>query len=1087
MNKKIFIFLTVSLTFSTIFGQPNEARLMRFPTINGNQIVFSYAGDLYSVATNGGTAQKLTNHVGYEMFAKISPDGQKIAFTAQYDGNTEVYTMPAQGGEPIRLTYTATLSRDDVSDRMGPNNIVMCWTPDSKFIVYRSRCYTYNDFTGKLFKISVEGGMPEEMPISDGGFCSFSPDGQKLAFNWIFREFRTWKYYKGGMADDIRILDLKTDKTEKITKTDAQEIFPMWIGDNIYFLSDRDRAMNLFSYNTNTKEEKKLTDFKDYDIKFPSAGGDKIVFENAGYIYVFDTKTQKSEKVKIYINEDFPLSRPVLTDVSKSLSNVRISPRGERILASAHGDIFSISEKDDGLTRNLTHSSDANDRNPEWSPDGKTIAFISDKSGEFEIWTQVSDGSQPAVQLTKNADTYMFRLKWSPDSKKIVWSDKKLRLRCIDVDTKKITEIDQSDVWEFNEYTWSPDGKFLAYTLPQITGMNKILVYEFDDKSKHEITDEWFDCRNPEFGSDGKFLFFTSERSFNPEYNTAEWNISYSNTQKIYFIPLQKDTKSPFEPDNQEANVPVKDEPKKDDDKDKDKKNVIPVVKIDFDQINNRIIELPITAANYGNITVIGDKVYYIRYFSGENHYSLFLYDLVRKTETDLGSDMNYEISTDNKKMLISQKSKHYIIDLPTSKIELKDDIDVSNVKTTINYREEWNQIYNEAWRQMRDFFYDPNMNGVDWKKMHDKYAVLLPYVNNRDDLTYLIGEMIGELNIGHAYINSGEKPHSEKIPMGLLGAKFVHDDSGYYKITKILAGANWDKSLRSPLTEPGVDVREGDYILAVNGVSVKNSENLFQFLAGTAEKLTELTVNSKPETEGSRNVIVNPLLSEADLYYYNWVQNNIRKVSEATGGEVGYIHIPDMASNGYNKFSMLFYPQMRKKALIIDDRGNGGGNVSPIIIERLRRELSYFGIARNVKVPSFNPEQMVLGPKVLLLNQYSASDGDLFPCQFQYYKLGKTIGVRSWGGVTGIRGSLPFVDGTELRKPEFSKYSADGKTWIVEGHGVDPDIVVENDPADEFLGKDAQLDKAIEVIKEEMKNFPQKIQNHPDFPDKSK
>ncbi len=1084
MKKNIFLLI---LTFFSFFyqaaGQLPETRLMRFPSISNNQIVFSYAGDLYSVPASGGTAQKLTSDIGYEMFAKISPDGKKIAFTAQYDGNTEVYTMPAQGGEPVRLTYTATLTRDDVSDRMGPNNIVMCWTPDSKEIVYRSRCCTDNDFRGKLFKVSVDGGLPQEIPVSDGGFCSFSPDGQKLAFNWIFREFRTWKYYKGGMADDIRILDLKTNKTEKITKTDAQETFPMWAGDIIYFLSDRDRTMNLFSYNINTKEEKKVSDFKDYDIKFPSIGGDKIVFENAGYIYIFDTKTQKNERIKIYINQDFDLSRTALTEVGKSLVNTRISPRGERILGSSHGDIFSISEKQ-GLTRNLTHSSAAHDRNPEWSPDGKLIAFVSDKSGEFEIWTQESDGSKPAVQLTKNADTYMYRLKWSPDSKKIVWSDKKLRLRCIDIDTKQITEIDQSDVWEFTEYTWSPDSKFIAYTAPQITGMNKIVVYGFDDKAKHEITDEWFSSGSPEFSSDGKYLFFASERSFNADYNAAEWNISYSNTEKIYFIPLSKDTKSPFIPENKEANTPVKEELKKEEDK---KTDVIPAVKIDFENIANRIIELPVEDANYGNIFAVGDKVFYNKILSADNHFSLLVYDLTKKAETELGTDMGYEVSADNKKMLITQKSKYYIIELPATKVELKDAIDISNIKTTINYREEWAQIYDEAWRQMRDFFYDPNMNGVDWKKMHDKYAVLVPFVNHRDDLTYLIGELIGELSIGHAYINSGTKPQSEKIPMGLLGAKFARDASGYYKITEIIPGANWDKSLRSPLTEPGVDVKAGDFILAINGVSVKNIKNIFELLAGTADELTELTVNTVADPAGARNVIVTPISSEADLNYYNWVQNNIRKVSKATGGQVGYIHIPDMVTNGYNKFSMLFYPQMRKKALIIDDRGNGGGNVSPIVIERLRRELSYFGLARNVKVPAFNPQQMMLGPKVLLLNQYSASDGDLFPYQFKYYKLGKTIGVRSWGGVTGIRGSLPFVDGSDLRKPEFSKYSADGKEWIIEGYGVDPDILVENDPAKEFLGEDAQLDKAIQVILDDLKNFPQKIQNPPIFPDKTK
>jgi tricorn protease len=1086
MKKLIFI---IALFLSINSFSQNEARLLRFPAIFGNQVVFTYAGDLYTVDKSGGIARKLTSDIGFELFARFSPDGKSIAFTAQYDGNTEVYLMPAEGGVPKRLTYTATLGRDEVSDRMGPNNIVMCWK-DDKSIVYRSRKKSYNSFKGQLFMASTEGGLSEELPLPSGGFCSYSPDKSKLVFNRVFREFRTWKYYKGGMADDIWIYDFKTKKTENITNNPAQDIFPMWKDDLIYFLSNRDRVMNLFSYNLISKETKKLTDYKDFDIKFPSLGQNEIIFENGGYIYYYVIASGKIEKVTVTIADDFVVGRNELKDASKNINTYSLSPDAKRITFDARGDIWTVPAKT-GITRNLTSSSGFHDRNAIWSPNGKYIAFISDYSGEDEIYIVAQDGSTKPEQITKDADTYKYDITWSPDSKKILWGDKKLRLQYLDIETKKTSLLDQATDGEFRAYTWSPDSKWVAAPRPDKNTQTRIYLYELASGNKTPVTDGWYDSGNPSFSRDGKLLFFTSNRDFNPIYSWTEWNHAYNDMTKIYFITLAKETQNPLKPINDEVNIKKEVIPPTD--KPADKKEPIVkkevVVTVDLDGIVDRIVVLPIEPSSYWNISALGNKVYYLKNSMGDEKTSLMLFDLkdlTDKKEKKLGDVNDYEISLDSTKMLIVKDGKYSIIDLPKGNLEVKDNVDLSNMKVMVNLKEEWMGIYNECWRQMRDFFYAPNMQGVNWKAMYDKYKVLVPYVNHRADLTYIIGELIGELNVGHAYINGGDLPEVPKLNMGLLGAELTKDVSGYFKITKILKGENWSKSLRSPLTEVGVNVNTGDFIIAVNGKPTNKMTDIYESLINTANKQVELTVNSSPSETGSRKVIVVPTGDEADLYYYNWVQNNIKKVSEATNGKVGYIHIPDMGVEGLNEFAKYFYPPLNKKALIIDDRGNGGGNVSPMIIERLTRQLTYVTMMRNA-TQNQNPGDMVVGPKVCLIDNYSASDGDLFPYRFKKLKVGKVIGVRSWGGVVGIRGSLPIIDGGDLRKPEYAPFDAEGKGWIIEGYGVDPDIVIDNDPAKEYIGIDEQLDKAIEVILEELKNYPQELPPIPPYPDKTK
>ena len=1076
------IFLSLSA-----FSQ-QEARILRFPAIHGDQVVFTYAGNLYTVNHDGGLARRLTNDEGFEMFARFSPDGETIAFTGQYDGNTEVYTMPAEGGIPQRLTYTATLGRDDVADRMGPNNIVMSWTPDGDEIVYRSRKQTFNSFVGHLFKVNKEGGLSEELPFATGSWISYSPDGKKIAFNRVMREFRTWKYYEGGMADDIWIYDEKTHDVKNVTNHKAQDIFPMWHGKTVYFCSDRDRTMNIFAYDTESGDIRKVTNYTEYDVKFPSIGDNAIVYENGGYIHILDLTTEETGKISVTIADDFLDSRTELKDASKSIASYDISPDGKRVTFGARGDIFTV-PAESGITRNLTESSGAHDRYVAWSPDGKYIAYLSDKDGEFEIYIQNQDGSEPAKKITKNSKSYIFGLEWSPDSKKILYSDKLMQLMYVDIESGKTTLIERNPYWEMNDYTWSPDSKWIAYSASTGNDFSMVKLYNLETKNTTEVTDMWYSSSSPSFSNDGKYLFFSSNRDYNPLYSRTEWNHAVSDMGKIYFIPLAKETCNPLAPTNDEVDIKEdkedKSEDKKEDKKEEAKEEDDSIV-IDLDGLSDRIIGLPVSVANYWNINCLDGKVYYGKYSSDTKKMTLNMYSLEDQKETELGENMGYIISANGKKMLISSRGQYYVTGVPSGKINLSESVDVSNMQMIVNYREEWNQIYDEAWRQMRDFFYDPDMHGVNWEKMHDKYAVMLPYVNTRNDLTYLIGELIGELSVGHAYINGGDRTQPDRIKMGLLGAKISRDKSGYYVIDELLDGENWRSNLRSPLTEVGVNAKEGEFILKVNGKSTKEMDDIFESLINTAGKQVILTLGASADDKDARDVIVKPVDDESDLYYYNWVQENIRKVNEATDGQVGYIHIPDMGPGGLVEFIKYFYPQLNKKALIIDDRGNGGGNVSPMIIERLRREITRANMLRNKLEPSQTPTKMLNGPMVLLINQYSASDGDLFPYSFKKHKLGKVIGVRSWGGVVGIRGSLPFIDGADMRKPEFASYGANGEGWIIEGWGVEPDIEIVNDPYKEYMGTDEQLDKAIEVILEELKDW-KPLPSIPDGPDKSK
>lgn len=1062
MNKKLILSIFVLAGAPVLLSAAGEARLLRFPATNGKEIVFSYAGDLYKVPAAGGEAQRLTSHVGYEMFPRFSPDGKTIAFTGQYDGNTEVYTMPATGGEPLRVTYTATNSRDDLGDRMGPNNIVMTWTPDGQRIVYRNRIS--DGFSGKLFTVDKEGGLSEAIPLPEGGFCSYSPDGKQLAYNRVMREFRTWKYYKGGMADDIWVYNPNSKTVENITNNVAQDIFPMWIGDEIFFLSDRDRIMNIFVYNTKTKQTAKVTDFTEYDVKFPSASGNTIVFENGGYIYKMDAATRKAEKVNITLASDNIYARTDLKDGANYVTAASLSPDGARMVVTSRGEVFNL-PVEKGVTKNITRSPGAHDRDAQWSPDGTQIAYISDATGETELYLQNAAGGEP-MQLTHKNDTYIRGFKWSPDSKKIVYMDRKNRVNLLDVASGKVSLLLQEPMGVPGGVTFSPDSEWLTYTRMGKNEINVVYVYNIAEKKEYPVTDKWYNSSSPVFSADGKYLIFSSARDFNPTYGSLEWNHVYNNMYGVYIALLSKDTSSPFM--QKDAEVAASNAtPKSGDKKPADKKEVADasLVKFDPDGITDRIVRLPLSPSYYGNFYSDGNKVYY--WGRGGTK----MYDLVSQKEESIADGASMDVTYDGKKALFFKGRQIYVTNLPSGKTELTTPVNLSNMKITVDYPKEWAQIFDEAWRAYRDGFYQESMHGVDWKAIKEKYAVLLPYVKTRLDLNYIIGEMIGELNCGHAYVNPGETEQPKRINTGLLGAEITRDKSGFFRLEKIFPGASWSKELRSPLTEPGVDVKAGEYIVAIDGVPTNTVKDMYSLLVGKAEIPTEISLNAKPQLSGARKVVISPLANEYPLIHYNWVQDNIKKVDQASNGRIGYIYIPDMGPEGLNEFARYFYPQLDKEGLIIDDRANGGGNVSPMILERLSREPYRLTMGRGTSHVGTVPDAVQVGPKVCLINKYSASDGDLFPWGFRALGLGKLIGTRTWGGIVGISGSLPYMDGTDIRVPFFTSYDPKTGQWIIENHGVDPDILIDNDPVKEWNGEDQQLNRAIEEVMKQLQD----------------
>lgn len=1055
---KRILFICILLGVAVLAQAQEEARLLRFPATNGKDIAFTYAGDLWTVPVQGGEARRITSHIGQEIFARYSPDGGSIAFTGEYDGNREVYLIPAKGGEPVRLTYTGTNPRDDLGDRMGPNNIVMTWAADG--IYYRNR--TEDGFSGKLWKVSPQGGMPAELPLPEGGWCSWSPDGSKMAYNRVMREFRTWKYYRGGMADDIWIWDPKAKTVKNVSNNIAQDIFPMWIGDEIFYSSDRDMTMNLFCYNVRTGATEKVTDFKEYDVKFPSTDGKTIVFENGGYIYRLDPATRKCNKVSITLASDAVYGRAERKDLSGRFSAASLAPDGSRVVVTTRGEVFDI-PVGKGVTRNITRSSNSNDRGAAWSPDGKSVAWIGDATGESEVYIyDVKSGN--VKQLTKGSDTYIRRLMWAPDSKHIYFTDRKNRFVEVDPASGARRTVMEDPAREFYMVDISPDSKWIAYTRPAENEMDIVYIRSLESGKEIPVTDRWYNSGSPTFSTDGKYLIFTSDRDLNPQYSRIEWNYSFTDMSGVYMVMLAKDTPSPLL--GKDPSVKPSEEKKADDPKAKDAKKKgakadekqeskpAVTVKVDADGLADRIVKLPIKGRNF---YCDGKSIWY----GGRGGTRIFTFE---SGEDESCSEGRIDVTPGSSQALVMKGRDLFAAKIgPKMDPRPKDKIDLGGLVATVDYQEEWAQLFDEVWRAFRDGFYLENMHGRDWNAIKAKYAVLLPYARTRLDVNYIIGEMISEMAVGHCYITPGEYPKPERVDMGLLGARFSKVSDGF-RIDSIMEGATYRPELRSPLQEPGLGVKEGDVITAIDGVSLADVDNIYKLLIGKADVLTELTI-------GGKKKVVKPISDEGPLEHYAWVLKNIRTVEKLSGGRVGYIYIPDMGPEGLSEWARYYYPQLDKEALIIDDRANGGGNISPMIIERLQRKAYRMTMYRGSNMNGTTPEGTHTGPKVLLINKYSASDGDLFPWSFKANNLGTVIGTRTWGGIVGISGSLPYVDGTDVRVPFFTNYDAATGEWIVENHGVDPDILLDNDPVLEFAGTDQQLEKAVEVALEQLKD----------------
>jgi tricorn protease len=1099
------IFLVAPLAIS---AQMPEGRLMRFPDIYKDKIVFSYAGDLWLVTSSGGEARRITTDSGLELFPKFSPNGKWIAFTGQYDGNFNVYVMPAEGGEPKQLTFEPEAS--PAPERMGPNNMVINWLPDSQHILFLSRRDTYHDWFGRLFTISVDGGLPERLPIDKGGLTSFSPDGSKIAYNRIFRNFRTWKRYTGGMAQDIAIYDFKNNTYERITDYPGTDTYPMWHGDTIYFGSDRgpEHRINLYSYSLKTKQVKQLTDFKDYDVDWPSLGPDAIVFSNGGYLYTFDLKSQKARKLTVYLPGDRDLARPHWANVSRYVTDSDISPEGNRAVLTARGDIFTVPAKD-GSIRNLTQTPGIHEKYAAWSPDGKWIAYLSDRSGEEEIYVTPQDGMGKETRITTDGKMARMPPVWSPDSKKLVFADKDLRLFYVDIDQKTPVLIDQGKYNDITDYTWSPDSKWVAYAKQEENTNNAISLYSLADKKITPVTTSFNSSSAPTFDPGGKYLFFLSQRDYNEVLGNFDFEFSNPKADRVYLVTLRADLPSPFAPKSDEAGKKADDSNAKDQDKsaDKDKKELEDAAKnfrIDLEGIQNRVTAVPMPVSNIVRLQAGKYGVYYatspIHGLSGVlpgEHSAIHVYDLKeRKDEVLLTGATSFKLSFDGSKLLYSgtgsddddddnpgPRTRTFgIIDAKPSGSPHKlgdGALNLSSMDMRIDPRAEWKQMFNETWRQERDFFFEASMNGVDWGKERERYAPLLPDVADRFDLNYLIGEMLGELGNSHTYVGGGDYPDLHPVNLGLLGVDYELDAaSGLYRFKKIYTGENWDASLRSPLTEPGVVAKEGDYLIAVNGRDLKAPHAPSELFVNTAEQTVTLTINSQPSATGARPVVVKPLSSEYALRQLDMVNTNRRKVEQATGGRVGYIYLPDMEGDGLNAFVKQFFPQIRKEGLIIDVRYNGGGFVDQLIFERLRRILAGMDAARNFASATI-PDVVFNGALACVTNAYAASDGDIFSYYFKKYHLGPLIGMRTWGGVRGIRGFVPLLDGGYITRPEFAVYGLDSK-WVVENYGVAPDIEVDNTPDLVMKGQDPQLEKAIEVVRKEIKEHPKKLPPRP-------
>lgn len=1059
-----------------------DARLMRYPDINNNLITFVYAGDIWTVNSDGGQAKRLTSHEGLELFPKISPDGKWIAFSAEYSGSRQIWVMPSEGGSARQLTFYNSVGV--MPPRGGFDHVVLGWTADSKNILIRANRTFLGERNGKYYLVNLDGGLEKPLQIVNGGFAALSPDGKQIAFTPVDREFRTWKRYKGGRATDLWIYNLEANSSEQITNFAGSDQWPVWIENNIYFTSDRDLRLNIYRYNTQTKSTEQITTHKDFDVMWPSGKNGKIVYEMGGQLWVLNSTTNIATPINVEITYDNPNLHAYYKQVKDDIHSFNVSPTGKRALFDARGDIFSV-PAENGQIVNLTNTQGVREIYPTWSPNGKYIAYYGDASGEYEIYLLENKKGAKPRQLTSNSTAWKYEAEWSPDSRYLVYSDRTMNLWLLDVESGKQTAIDQAVTSEIRSYAFSPDSDWIAYNKESDNNLSAVWVYQISTAKAFQLTDDQFNDYSPVFSKCGKFIFFVSNRDFNLSFSSFEFDYLYNNASRLYAVALTNDGTrlNKRKTDEEKVTETVAETPKKDDKKSKDepKKEDKTVVKIDFEGINGRIEALPVSSGNYRMIGAAEGGLLYAT--DGK----IMRYNMAdEKTEEILDRAFFAIPTADGKSILYRSGSDYGIAKVAPGQKAGNGKLKLDDMEMKIDPRQEWDQIYTDAWRIFRDYFYVDNMHGVDWAGLKASYGALLPFVGSRFDLDYILNEIVSEANAGHAYVDWGDIPRVKRVNTGLLGAEIEADASaGFYRIMKIYEGENWNPTRRSPLTEAGVDVKEGDYLISINDQKLTLADNPYRLLENLAEKDVEITVSSKADGSNARTSTVKTIDSELELKYHNWVLERRAMVDLLSGGRIGYFHVPNTSFDGNRELFRGMYAFHNKEALIIDDRYNGGGFIPDRMADLLdRRTLTYWH--RNGMQPSKAPGIAHDGPKVMLINGYSSSGGDAFPYFFKKLGLGKLIGTRTWGGLIGISGNARLVDGGYISVPRFGIFD-ENEEWIIEGVGVYPDIEVVDRPEKLAKGEDPGIEKAVEVLLDELEKNPVKKVNPPTPPDRSK
>jgi tricorn protease len=1060
-----------------------SARMLRYPDVSSDRITFVYAGDIWVVPKEGGGARRLSSPPGEETFPRFSPDGGLIAYSANYDGNEDVYVVPAEGGLATRITH-----------HPAPDRLVD-WYPDGESLLYATTMKSGSQRFNQLYRTSSGGGLPEKLPLAYGEFAAVSPDGSRLAFQTLSREFRTWKRYRGGTAPDIWLFDFEERTAENVTESNANDSLPMWFGSRLYFLSDRgaNQRANLWVRDEGTIRQ--VTRFDDYDVHFPAVGPSDIVFEVAGRLYRLELPSERLREVTIEVTTDHATLRPRSERVGGLIETARLSPTGKRAVVEARGEVFTL-PAEHGPILNLTRSSGVAERHPAWSPDGRSIAYWSDASGEYELVVRPADGSGEEHRLTTLGPGYRYDPYWSPDSRKIAFIDKALAIQVYDFASDRVVAVDKALSLTHGtlagfEISWSADCRWLAWAGDTEGGNFALFVYDTERQERHQLTSGFFNDTSPTFDPTGRYLYYFSNRTFEPSYSAVDEGWAYANATNLVTATLRKDVPSPLAPRNDREEpgaARARDGDEEDpggrgEEKEGGARDEATAVAIDLDGFEQRAVVLPIPAGNYFRLRATPEKVVYgrgPRTGADDEQSSLVYWDLEEREEKSVRSKISsFEVSADGRKVLVIADGDDYrIVDLEAdpraesplagmmasaSRAKKEKPLRIAELETTVDPVAEWRQIFADVWRLERDYFYDPGMHGVDWLEMRRRYGSLLDDVVTRWDLNYVLGELIAELNASHAYRSGGDTERAPERSVGLLGADFEIAD-GHYRIAHIVDGAPWDLEVRSPLHAPGVDVAEGEYLLAVNGQPLDVGRDPWAAFQGLGGASVVLSINHRPSLEGAREVLVETLSSETRLRNLDWIERNRRRVEEATDGRIGYLYVPNTGVGGQNELVRQFQGQLDRDGLIIDERFNSGGQYPNRFIELLDRRLTGAvatrdGIDRHISPAAFT------GPRVMLINAWAGSGGDLFPYLFREAELGPLVGTRTWGGLIGISGVPGLIDGGRVTVPTLALFNQDG--WLIEGHGVEPDIEVVDHPAQMLDGGDPQLDRAIEVALE--------------------